>query len=293
MACAPDAVGERGRGGPHGVAGALELLEDRRVDRRDLGLRARPVAEPDAEHVRVDRLVLRRVVDRRGLGDMERVLMLGDVEAVLHLTRGEHPGAAALAVVLRLDRPLVVDVADEARAVGEARPRGTRGPVMTSVASMTAVGRPCSSKTRSPIWSWSISFQPVGVGIGVSSASALPSILATMSSGSSTHSSVRPRTNSPGWMTNWSPGSTTTSSVRLAGGSRRSIAVVRWLWKTRKESPRRRSTDAGWTCSGIPRRDRDPALLDQAQDRAVGEHRLGSAVRHGRKSAMGCCRHGR
>src|SRR4051812_33184862 len=122
-------------------------------------------------------------------------------------------------------------------------------PVMTSVASMTAVGRPRSSKTRSPIWSCSMSFQPVGVGIGVSRASAFPSIRATMSSGSSTHSSVRPRTNSPGWMTNGSPSPTTTSSVRFRGGSRRSIAVVRWLWKTRKESPRRRSTDAGWTRS--------------------------------------------
>src|SRR5215218_5861912 len=75
----------------------------------------------------------------------------------------------------------------------------------------------------------------------------LPSMRATTSSGISTHSSVRPSTNSPGWMTNVSPSPTATSSVRLVGGSRRSIAAARWLWKTRNESPRRRSTDAGWT----------------------------------------------
>ena len=71
-----------------------------------------------------------------------------------------------------------------------------------------------------------------------------------MSSGSSTHSSVRPRQNSPGWITNASSGGTSTSSVRFAGGSRRSIAETRWLWKTRKESPSRRSTLAGWTSAG-------------------------------------------
>src|ERR1700756_3249811 len=75
----------------------------------------------------------------------------------------------------------------------------------------------------------------------------LPSIRATMSSGNSTHSRVRPRQNSPGWMTNDSCAWMVTSSVRPDGGSRRSIAEARWLWKTRNESPRRRSTLAGWT----------------------------------------------
>src|SRR5690242_9710863 len=71
---------------------------------------------------------------------------------------------------------------------------------------------------------------------------------ATMSSGNSTYSRVTPSTNSPGWMTNTSASGI--SSVRLVGGSRRSIAAVRWLWKTRKLSPRRRSTDAGCTSAG-------------------------------------------
>src|SRR3954452_15227875 len=75
----------------------------------------------------------------------------------------------------------------------------------------------------------------------------LPSMRATMSPGSSTCSAVTPSTNSPGWITNIS---LVTSSVRFVGGSRRSIAVVRWLWKTRNESPSRRSTEAGWTSSG-------------------------------------------
>src|SRR5580704_9867280 len=78
----------------------------------------------------------------------------------------------------------------------------------------------------------------------------LPSMRATRSSGSSTHSSVRPRQNSPGWMTKDSSALMATSSVRPAGGSRRSIAEARWLWNTRNESPRRRSTLAGWTRPG-------------------------------------------
>src|SRR3954454_1216959 len=78
----------------------------------------------------------------------------------------------------------------------------------------------------------------------------LPSMRATMSSGISTYSCVRPRTNSPGGMTNGSPGSTATSSVRLVGGSRRSIAAGRWLWKTRNEPPSLRSTEAGCTSAG-------------------------------------------
>src|SRR5205814_750063 len=70
---------------------------------------------------------------------------------------------------------------------------------------------------------------------------------AATSSGSSTYSSVRPRTNSPGWMTNDSSSRTSTSSLRFCGGSARSMAAMRWLWKTRKELPSRRSTLAGWT----------------------------------------------
>src|SRR3954463_13256751 len=78
----------------------------------------------------------------------------------------------------------------------------------------------------------------------------LPSMRATMSSGSETHSLVTPRTNSPGWMTNASPSSMGTCSVRLVGGSRRAIAAARWLWKTRNELPSRRSTLAGWASAG-------------------------------------------
>src|SRR5215207_2020072 len=75
----------------------------------------------------------------------------------------------------------------------------------------------------------------------------LPSIRATRSSGISTYSCVRPSANSPGWITKGWSASISTSSVRFVGGSRRSIAAARWLWKTRKEPPSRRSTDAGWT----------------------------------------------
>ena len=55
----------------------------------------------------------------------------------------------------------------------------------------------------------------------------LPSIRATMSSGSETYSSVAPRQNSPGWITNGSSGAIVIGSVRFVGGSRRSIAEAR------------------------------------------------------------------
>ena len=67
------------------------------------------------------------------------------------------------------------------------------------------------------------------------------------------------------------PRATSTCSVRFVGGSRRSIAVTRWLWKTRNESPSRRSTLAGCTMRRVPRVDLDPAVLDQPADRPVGE----------------------
>src|SRR3954470_10070651 len=78
-----------------------------------------------------------------------------------------------------------------------------------------------------------------------------PSIRLTMSSGISTTSSVRPRTNSPGWITKDSSSEISTISVRLSGGAARSIAGTRKLWKTRNVRPRRRSTEAGWTIAGF------------------------------------------
>src|SRR3954447_15363954 len=72
----------------------------------------------------------------------------------------------------------------------------------------------------------------------------------TMSSGTSTRSSVRPRTNSPGWITNSPSSAISTCSVRSRGGSPRSIDWIRWLWKTRNELPRWMSTLAGWTIAG-------------------------------------------
>src|SRR5829696_3192895 len=78
----------------------------------------------------------------------------------------------------------------------------------------------------------------------------LPSIRATMSFGSSTHSTVLPSTNSPGWITNDAESSICTCSVTPVGGSARSIAGSRWLWKTRNDVPSRRSTLAGWTSEG-------------------------------------------
>src|SRR3954470_1738811 len=78
----------------------------------------------------------------------------------------------------------------------------------------------------------------------------LPSIRHTTSSGIWTSSWVRPRTNSPGWMTNSPWSSTSTCSVRSRGGFPRSIDWILWLWKTRNELPRWMSTDAGWIIDG-------------------------------------------
>src|SRR4051795_5793269 len=47
-----------------------------------------------------------------------------------------------------------------------------------------------------------------------------------------------------------SSSSISTCSVRSRGGSPRSIDRMRWLWKTRNESPRRMSTLAGWIIDG-------------------------------------------
>src|SRR4051794_1049720 len=51
-------------------------------------------------------------------------------------------------------------------------------------------------------------------------------------------------------MTNSPSSPTSTCSVRSRGGLPRSIDWIRWLWKTRKEFPRRMSTDAGWIIAG-------------------------------------------
>src|SRR6476661_10252422 len=51
-------------------------------------------------------------------------------------------------------------------------------------------------------------------------------------------------------MTNSPSSAISTCSVRSRGGSPRSIDWIRWLWKTRKDFPRRMSTLAGWTIEG-------------------------------------------
>jgi hypothetical protein len=60
--------------------------------------------------------------------------------------------------------------------------------VMTAVAAMTRQGRPSSSKTSSPAARSPMVRQPLGVGMGVSVASALPSSRPATSSGSVTTS---------------------------------------------------------------------------------------------------------
>ena len=106
----------------------------------------------------------------------------------------------------------------------------------------------------------------------------LPSILATMSSGSSTRSSVRPSANSPGWMTNGSSSSMMTSSVRfdgrLAQVDRGRAMVVEDAEGVAQPQVDRGGLDA----IRVPRVDRDPARLDEATDRAVGQDGLGRRV---------------
>ena len=87
---------------------------------------------------------------------------------------------------------------------------------------------------------------PDGVGISVSRASALPSILATRSSGRPTTSAVEPSTNSPGWRMKASPSSISTRSVRSLRSFFTSMTGAVWLRKTRNSRSRRRSTDDGW-----------------------------------------------
>ena len=58
------------------------------------------------------------------------------------------------------------------------------------------------------------------------------------------------------------------------------MAVVRWLWNP--EGVAQAQVDRGQLhVVGVPRVDRDPAGGDQAPDRAVGQHGLGSGLGHG------------
>ena len=88
---------------------------------------------------------------------------------------------------------------------------GTR--VRFVISSVSVPSKPGSTK---PAVAWTISPRRPRLD--------LPSIRATTSSGSRTHSSVRPRTNSPGWITNGSASPTSISSVRRA---RRVVEVDR------------------------------------------------------------------
>src|SRR3954451_9004011 len=114
---------------------------------------------------------------------------------------------------------------------------GTR--VRFVISSVSVPAKPGSTK---PAVAWTISPRRPRLD--------LPSILATRSSSSSTHSWVAPSANSPGWITNDSSSEILICSVRSRGGLARSIACARWLWKTRNDVPSRRSTDAGWTSDG-------------------------------------------
>ena len=169
--------------------------------------------------------------------------------------------AALVAALGRLDLPVVV--ASRARD-GRRGARPARSSVMND---SWAIGLPGQStigtRVRLVISRVSVPRQPGSTKPAVAwtmsprrPSELLPSMRATRSSGSSTHSSVRPRHELAG-----------VDDERLArrrprrarsgssAGRRRSIASTRKLWKTRKESPSRRSTLAGWTMRGIPRVD--------------------------------------
>ena len=185
-------------------------------------------------------------------------------------------GRAALVAALgRLD--LAVVVAAELRV-----PVGPPAGASSVMNDSCAIGMPAYSligtRVRFVISSVSVPFQPGsrsrrsrGRSARAARASDLPSMRATMSSGSSTHSSVRPRTNSPGWMTNGS----SVVDRDLLGEVRRRIAQVDRRDAVVVEDAERvaeAQVDArGLDQRRIPRLDLDAALLDEAQDRAVGQ----------------------
>ena len=99
----------------------------------------------------------------------------------------------------------------------------------------------------------------------------LPSMRATTSSGSSTYSSVRPRTNSPGWMTNES----LVADLHELGEVLRRVGQVDGRDAVVVEDAERAAqaqVDAGRLDHGlVPRLDAHAALGHQAADRPVGE----------------------
>ena len=84
--------------------------------------------------------------------------------------------------------------------------------------------------------------------------------------------SCRARTRRGGSRTT-GPRRSRTCSVTPCGGSARSIAGRRWLWKTRNEGPSLRSTLAGWTIAGSQGSITIAALVDETADRSVREDR--------------------
>ena len=78
----------------------------------------------------------------------------------------------------------------------------------------------------------------------------LPSTRAARSSGRETVSRVEPRTNSPGWSTKPSSGSTSTSRVRSGWSCAGSMTGYLWLSNSRKYLSRRTSMLHGWIISG-------------------------------------------
>ena len=107
----------------------------------------------------------------------------------------------------------------------------------------------------------------------------LPSIRETMSSGISTYSCVRPSANSPGWMTNGS----LALDHDLLGEVRGRVAQVDRRGAVVVEDAERVAepqVDGGRLDQlGVPRVDHDPALVDEAADRAVGEDGCGAVTR--------------
>ena len=112
----------------------------------------------------------------------------------------------------------------------------------------------------------------------------LPSIRATMSSGSSTHSSVRPRQNSPGWMTKDS----SRADHHLLGQPGRRLAQVDGRGAMVVEDPEgvtQAQIDAGRLNKVlVPGVDPDPAVAHELEDRAVGQDG-GRRRAHGGKCA--------
>src|SRR5687767_4297526 len=95
----------------YSIAGPANLLQDLRVGASDHGAGRRPIAEPDPQHVRVDRKLALWILHRPGQWNLV-VPLTSDLEQCLDLTGRDDAGPplVVLARILVTRQPLMLAI---------------------------------------------------------------------------------------------------------------------------------------------------------------------------------------